>query len=97
MGFRRPELEKDNPPAPQPYLGPRRRQAQARAAAEGPVAADKIRERLQDLKEAASEFVRSLPPTKKSDKRLDLLRDAIAQADRLLSAEAHGTASRANS
>ena len=28
----RPELEKDNPAAPQPYVGPRRRIALARAA-----------------------------------------------------------------
>ena len=30
--FRRPELEKDNPVAPQMYVGPRRRLALARAA-----------------------------------------------------------------
>ncbi len=30
--FYRPELEKDNPLAPQPYVGPRRRIALARAA-----------------------------------------------------------------
>ncbi len=30
--FRRPELEKDNPTAPQAYIGPRRRLALARAA-----------------------------------------------------------------
>jgi hypothetical protein len=31
--FRRPELEKDNPIAPQMYVGPRRRRVLARAAA----------------------------------------------------------------
>ena len=35
MIFRRPELEKDNPIAPEPYVGPRRRLAMARASASG--------------------------------------------------------------
>lgn len=88
MAFRRPELEKDNPIAPQPYVGPRRRQSKARTTPEEePVRSEQIRERLQILAKAASRFVNTLPKTKKTDEGLNVLRDAIVQAERVLSVE----------
>jgi hypothetical protein len=87
MIFRRPELEKDNPIAPEPYVGPRRRLAMARAAASGKsTEVGDMKETLQTLMEAASRVVGSLSTTRKTDKRLSTLRDAIAQAERVLSA-----------
>jgi hypothetical protein len=87
MIFRRPELEKDNPIAPEPYVGPRRRLAMARAAASGKfIETGDVRETLQTLMEAASRVVNSRSPTRKPDTRLNALRDAIAQAERVLSA-----------
>lgn len=86
MIFRRPELEKDNPTAPQPYIGPRRRLAMARAAASGELSeVGDIRETLQTLTKAASRFVNSLPKARKADTGLKALRDAIAQAEQVLS------------
>jgi hypothetical protein len=88
MIFRRPELEKDNPIAPQPYVGPRRRLAMARAAASGELReVDDIEEMLQALTKAASRFVNSLPKARKADAGLKALRDAIAQAEQLLAAK----------
>lgn len=88
MIFRRPELEKDNPIAPQPYVGPRRRLAMARAAAAGkPTERGDVRETLQRLTQAAARIVNRLPGARKGDKDLTALRDAIAQAERVLSAE----------
>lgn len=88
MIFKRPELEKDNPMAPQPYVGPRRRLAMARAALlRKPAEVDNVRETLQRLTVAASSFVKGLPKTRKIDKGLKLMRDAIAQAERVLAAE----------
>jgi hypothetical protein len=88
--FRRPELEKDNPIAPQPYVGPRRRLAMARAASLGkPAEVDDMRETLETLTEAASRYVESLPKTRTTEKRLKILRDAITQAERVLAAEGH--------
>lgn len=90
MGFRRPELEKDNPIAPEPYVGPRRRLAMARAAALGEsTEVGDVRETLQMLTEAAARVVNRLPKMQKADRDLKTLRDAIAQAQRLLSAEGH--------
>jgi len=86
MIFRRPELEKDNPIAPQPYIGPRRRLAMARAAASGELGeVGDMRETLQTLTKAASRFVNSLPKARKADVGLKALRDAIAQAEQVLS------------
>ena len=60
MIFRRPELEKDNPIAPEPYIGPRRRLAMARAASSGkPAEVDDVKETLQALTTAASCFMDS--------------------------------------
>lgn len=88
MIFRRPELEKDNPIAPQPYVGPRRRLALARAAAsrESAEESDLIKT-LQALTLAASRHVDSLPKTRAMDKSLKTLRNAIAQAVRVLAVE----------
>jgi hypothetical protein len=85
MIFRRPELEKDNPIAPQPYIGPRRRLAMARAAASGELSeAGDMKEALQTLMKEASRFVNSLPKARKADVGLKALRDAIAQAEQVL-------------
>ncbi|MGZ8374031.1 MAG: hypothetical protein ACXW4A_03835 [Nitrospira sp.] len=93
MIFRRPELEKDNPIAPQPYIGPRRRLAMARAAASGELSdAGDMKETLQTLTKAASRFVNSLPKARKADTGLKVLRDAIAQAERVLAAEGRSKA-----
>jgi hypothetical protein len=85
MIFRRPELEKDNPIAPEPYVGPRRRLAMARAAAAGKSAeADDVRETLQILTEAAARMVKRLSSRRKTDEDLEILREAVAQAERTL-------------
>lgn len=88
MIFRRPELEKDNPIAPQPYVGPRRRLALARAAASRAVTEENdLKKTLQNLTLAASRYVDCVPKTRKTGKSLKVLRDAIAQAERVLAAE----------
>ena len=86
--FRRPELEKDNPIAPEPYVGPRRRIAMARAAASGKTAdtAD-VRDTLKTLVDAATYFVNSRPKAKKTEKELGVLRKAIARAERVLNTQ----------
>lgn len=85
MIFRRPELEKDNPIAPEPYVGPRRRLAMARAASLGdPVEVDDVNDTLWNLVEAASRYIDSLPKTRKTEKGLKELRNAIAQAERVI-------------
>ena len=87
MVFRRPELEKDNPIASQPYVGPRRRRAGAHGRPEEKSAVvGEMKEVLQALTEAASQVVKGMPSTKATAKDLSALRDAIAQAERLLSA-----------
>lgn len=84
--FRRPELEKDNPIAPEPYVGPRRRLAMARAVAAGKSAEPSdVRETLQVLAKAAAQVVKRLSHQGKVDKDLQTLREAIAQAERTLS------------
>lgn len=93
--FRRPELEKDNPIAPQPYIGPRRRLAMARAAAasgEGGETGD-IQETLQTLTEAAERYVRAVPKGQKADTQYRALCAAILQAKRFLSADERATVS----
>ena len=85
MIFRRPELEKDNPIAPEPYVGPRRRLAMARAASLGnPAEADDVNDTLWNLVEAASRYIDSLPKARKTEKGLKELRNAIAQAERVI-------------
>ena len=88
MIFKRPELEKDNPIAPQPYVGPRRRLAMARtAASEKSREVDGMKETLEALTEAASCVVNRMPKASKTDKPLKKLREAIARAERVLAAE----------
>lgn len=90
MIFRRPELEKDNPVAPEPYVGPRRRLAMARAAASSQlVEAPAMKEALQSLTEAASRLMKSLPRARQTATNLKALRAAIAQAERVLAAQDH--------
>lgn len=92
MVFRRPELEKDNPIASQPYVGPRRRRAQARVVpVEGTAAMGEMQVVFQVLTDRASRFVKRLPKTRKATKDLAMLQDAIAQAERLLSAQGWST------
>ena len=93
MIFRRPELEKDNPMAPQPYVGPRRRLALARAAALKEFTEENdLKKALQDLTLAASHYVDRVSKTRKTEKSLKILRDAIAQAKRVMATEgAKGT------
>lgn len=95
MIFKRPELEKDNPVAPQPYIGPRRRLAMARAAASAEsTEVDDIKETLQNLMEAASRYVNSLPRARRTEKSLKALHDAIAQAERVLSVDGSSSSSK---
>ncbi len=88
MIFRRPELEKDNPIAPEPYVGPRRRLAMARAAAvqNSSEVAD-MKKTLQVLVDAASRFLRDLPKVGPPGKSCKVLQDAIAHAEQVLAAE----------
>ena len=83
--FRRPELEKDNPIAPQMYIGPRRMRAllrEAPASRQGGMA-----ETLQALTAAAERFVTIVPPSKKRQEERSTLLDAIIQAQQLLLGE----------
>ena len=85
---RRPELEKDNPTAPQLYVGPRRRHALSRATTPShPAAQDEIAAALQALMAAAEEFLNGVPYVQELDKERNALLEAIAQAQTLLSAE----------
>ena len=86
--FRRPELEKDNPIAPQMYVGPRRRRARLGEASLSPASRQRdMAERLQALTAAAERFVASVPPSKKLQEERDALLEAIIQAQQLLSRE----------
>lgn len=86
--FRRPELEKDNPIAPQMYVGPRRRLALARAASKSQVLAQGgMAETLQTLTEAAERFVALVPSSKKRQAERKALLAAITQARQVLSGE----------
>ncbi len=86
--FRRPELEKDNPAAPQMYVGPRRRLALARAASKAQTSASgDMAETLQALTDAAERFVATVPASKARHKERAALLKAITQAQRRLSGE----------
>ena len=92
MVSRRPELEKDNPIAAQPYVGPRRRRAQASAGSMGESAEmGEIRTALSILTKAATQAVKGWPKTKATGKKLNALRDAIVQARQVLSATGQAT------
>ena len=82
--FRRPELEKDNPIAPQMYVGPRRRRALLREASLSPASRrGNIAETLQALTAAAERFVAKVPPSKKLQEERTALMEAIIRAQRL--------------
>jgi hypothetical protein len=83
--FRRPELEKDNPIAPQMYVGPRRRHALNRAAAtlQG-VRQESVTEVMQRLTAAAERFVAAVPPARQSTQERKALLEAIALAHKSL-------------
>ncbi len=86
--FKRPELEKDNPVAPQIYVGPRRKRALARMSASMPGhTSTGMEEALQTLVEAAEAFAYSLPPTQDSDRERHALMEAISQAQAFLPIE----------
>lgn len=95
MIFRRPELEKDNPIAPEPYVGPRRRLAMARAVAAGKSAesAD-VTEALQVLTKAASRVMKRLSNRRNTDGDVETLRAAIARAEHTLSIQEHALSPR---
>jgi len=88
--FRRPELEKDNPVAPQMYVGPRRRHALMRAASTLRVAPqESVAVVIQRLATAAERFVEAVPPARQSTqerkallKAITLARKSLAEASR---------------
>ena len=85
--MRRPELEKDNPTAPQLYVGPRRRRALSRATTPShPAAQDAIASAMHTLMSAAEEFVNGVPYVQELDMERNALLEAITQAQTLLSA-----------
>lgn len=95
MIFRRPELEKDNPIAPEPYVGPRRRLAMARAATlENSTEAGDMKEMLQTLVNTAARFLRGQPKVRRPSRSLTALRDAIEKANQVLAAENRSRISR---
>ena len=82
--FRRPELEKDNPTAPQMYVGPRRRRALLREASLSPASRHgDMAETLQALTAAAERFMAKVPPSKKLQEERSALLEAIVQARQL--------------
>ncbi len=84
-GFRRPELEKDNPVAPQMYVGPRRRHALARTASSPQAAApESMTETLRTLTAAAERFVANVPPAKRLTQERKALLKAITHAHQCL-------------
>jgi len=86
--LRRPELEKDNPVAPQIYVGPRRKRALARMTAAMPTQASPgIEAALQNLVNAAEAFAHSLPPTQETDRERQAVMEAISQAQTFLPIE----------
>lgn len=83
--FRRPELEKDNPVAPQMYVGPRRKRALARAAARASASARLgSAETLATLMDTAKRFVAVVPVSKDRQRERAALLKAIAQAQSVL-------------
>ena len=88
--LRRPELEKDNPIAPQMYVGPRRRHALKRAAAtlQG-VRQESVTEVMQRLTAAAERFVAAVPPARQSTQERKALLETIALAHKSLAEASH--------
>jgi len=84
----RPELIKDNPAAPQPYVSPRRSRTNPRTPSSARATAQAgMKEALQLLMRSAERFVDSLPASKNKNKELPALLIAMTQAERLLSAK----------
>ncbi|BCA56476.1 hypothetical protein W02_36160 [Nitrospira sp. KM1] len=77
---RRPELEKDNPSAPQTYIG-RRKKANG-SHSSGHTETIKT---LETLTEAAEHFVNRVPRLKKNEAERQALLNAITQAQLVLS------------
>jgi hypothetical protein len=86
---RRPELEKDNPVAPQIYS---RRKRTARGAHEAARLTADTGDTLQALAEAAEAFVDRTPRWKKTEAERQALLDAITRAQLFLSVEHPPTA-----
>ena len=84
---RRPELEKDNPLAPQPHVGRRGRQARGKQSGSPRAAQSEMGHMLQTLMEAAERFVNGAAKSKKLEAERNALLDAITQAQWLLSVE----------
>lgn len=83
--FRRPELEKDNPIAPQMYVGPRRRHALTRTASTLRVAPQaSVSVVIQRLAAAAERFMAAVPPAKQSTQERKVLLKAITLARKSL-------------
>ena len=85
---RRPELEKDNPMAPQMYVRQGSRQSRGRGglASRSQGQAD-LAETLLKLTEAAETFVMEMPRLKRMDDQREALLDAITHAQLILSVE----------
>ncbi|BFU96943.1 MAG: conserved protein of unknown function [Nitrospira sp.] len=79
---RRPELEKDNPSAPEVYVGRRRKGKNLRG--EGGTG---IIETLEHLADAAERFVNRVPRLRKHEADRQALLDAITQAQLTLSVQ----------
>ncbi|SLM49478.1 conserved protein of unknown function [Nitrospira japonica] len=77
---RRPELEKDNPSAPQTYVGRRRKRNTLHVDAEHGMI-----ETLEHLTDAAERFINRVPRLRKHEAERLALLDAITQAQLTLS------------
>jgi len=77
---RRPELEKDNPSAPQTYVGRRRKRSNPHDSDEAG-----ILETLEHLTDAAERFVNRVPRLRKHEAERQVLLDAITRAQLTLS------------
>ncbi len=85
---KRPELEKDNPVAPQVYQRRKQRLTLVHGgAASSREEHDPLTEALQTLTDAAERFVNGVPRWKKSEAERQALLDAITQAQLTLSVE----------
>jgi hypothetical protein len=79
-------LEKDNPPAPQMYVGPRKRRVPQRVASGSRASdADELSQAFQTLLEASEQFVNHTPRLKKTEAKRQALLDAITLAELTLS------------
>jgi hypothetical protein len=80
---RRPELEKDNPSAPEIYVGRRRKGRNS-----GGADRTGLVETLEQLTDAAERFVNRVPRLRKHEMERQALLDAITQAQLILSVRA---------